>query len=76
MSEEFGPDINVVSGALKLWFRELPEPLLTHELYQRFIDAASLDNDRLRHIRTHEVVNDLPDPNYACLKYFMGHLDL
>ena len=40
MSEEFGSDINVVASALKLWFRELPEPLLTNDLYQRFIDAA------------------------------------
>ena len=33
------------------------------------------DNDRLRHIRLHEQVNELPDANYATLKYFMGHLD-
>lgn len=32
------------------------------------------DNERLRHIRLHERVNELPDPNYATLKYFMGHL--
>jgi Rho GTPase-activating protein RGD1 len=32
------------------------------------------ENDRLRHIRLHERVNDLPDPNYATLKFFMGHL--
>lgn len=34
-----------------------------------------IENDRLRHIRLHERVNDLPDPNYATLKYLMGHLD-
>jgi hypothetical protein len=33
------------------------------------------ENDRLRHIRLHEQVNELPDPNYATLKFFMGHLD-
>lgn len=32
------------------------------------------ENDRLRQIRLHERINDLPDPNYATLKYFMGHL--
>lgn len=41
MSEEWSADINVVSGALKLWFRELPEPLLTYGLYNAFIEAAS-----------------------------------
>lgn len=75
MDEAWSSDINEVSGALKLWFRELPEPLLTYGLYHGFIEAAKKDNDRLRHIRLHEQVNDLPDPNYATLKYFMGHLD-
>ncbi|WWD21201.1 hypothetical protein CI109_105685 [Kwoniella shandongensis] len=75
MSEEWSADINVISGALKLWFRELPEPLLTYGLYHSFIEAARYENDRLRHIRLHEQVNELPDPNYATLKFFMGHLD-
>ncbi|KAL7421093.1 hypothetical protein Q5752_003977 [Cryptotrichosporon argae] len=75
MSEQWSGDINVVSGALKLWFRELPEPLLTYGLYHGFIEAARYENDRLRHIRLHEQVNELPDPNYATLKFFMGHLD-
>ncbi|WWC91012.1 uncharacterized protein L201_005952 [Kwoniella dendrophila CBS 6074] len=75
LSDEWSADINVVSGVLKLWFRELPEPLLTYGLYHSFIEAARYDNDRLRHIRLHEQVNELPDPNYATLKFFMGHLD-
>ena len=39
-SEDWSADINVISGALKLWFRELPEPLLTYGLYHQFIEAA------------------------------------
>lgn len=73
-SDEWTADINNVTSVLKLWFRELPEPLLTFNLHQGFVDAAKIDNDRLRHIRLHERVNDLPDSNYATLKYFMGHL--
>jgi len=34
------------------------------------------ENERLRHIRMHERVNELPDPNYATLKHLMGHLNL
>lgn len=89
-AEEWTSDINNVTSAIKAWFRELPDPLLTYTLHQGFIDAASasifylsfrvdqqcaeIENDRLRHIRLHERVNDLPDPNYATLKYFLGHL--
>ena len=32
------------------------------------------ENERARHIRLHERVNALPDPNYSTLKYLMGHL--
>ncbi|KIK93772.1 hypothetical protein PAXRUDRAFT_828636 [Paxillus rubicundulus Ve08.2h10] len=73
-SDEWTSDINNVTSVLKLWFRELPDPLLTLGLHQGFIDAAKIENDRLKHIRLHERVNDLPDPNYATLKYFLGHL--
>ncbi|KAF8892131.1 Rho GTPase activation protein [Infundibulicybe gibba] len=71
---EWSGDINTIASVLKMWLRELPDPLLTTQLHQGFIDAAKIENDRLRHIRLHERVNDLPDPNYATLKYFMGHL--
>ena len=41
MSDEWRADVNVITGVLKLWLRELPEPLLTFALYQGYIDAAS-----------------------------------
>ena len=84
-----------MASVLKLWLRELPDPLMTYELHSGFLEAASglffsfvklsppkfllfspsgNENDRLRHIRLHERVNDLPDPNYATLKYLMSHL--
>ncbi|KAK4700938.1 Rho GTPase-activating protein RGD1, partial [Phenoliferia sp. Uapishka_3] len=75
LSEENLTDINDTAAVIKLWFREMPEPLLTWELYYGFIEAAKIENDRLRHIRLHERVNELPDANYATLKYLMGHLD-
>lgn len=75
MNDEAISDINIVAGCLKLWFRELPEPLMTWDLYPGFIEAAKIENDRLRHIRMHERVNELPDANYSTLKFLMGHLD-
>jgi len=71
---EWAEDINNVTSVLKMWLRELPDPLLTNTLHQGFIDAAKIENDRLRHIRLHERVNELPDPNYSTLKFLMGHL--
>lgn len=75
VGDENQSEINDITGVMKLWFRELPEPLLTWSLYGSFIEAGRIENNRLRHIRLHERVNELPDPNYATLKYLMGHLD-
>jgi hypothetical protein len=41
LSEENLSDINDIAAVMKLWFRELPEPLLTWGLYHGFVEAAS-----------------------------------
>ena len=38
--EHFFHDVNSVAGALKQFFRDLPDPLLTREQYPAFIGAA------------------------------------
>lgn len=38
---EWSEDINCVTSVLKMWLRDLPDPLLTAALHQGFIDAAS-----------------------------------
>lgn len=34
-------DINIIAGALKLYLRDLPIPVITFELYTKFVQAAS-----------------------------------
>lgn len=34
-------DINIITGALKLYFRDLPIPLITYDAYPTFIESAS-----------------------------------
>jgi hypothetical protein len=41
MDDEQWADINVITGILKLYLRELQNPLLTFERYTSFIEAAS-----------------------------------
>ncbi|KAI8064705.1 Rho GTPase activation protein [Gongronella butleri] len=67
-------DINNVTGLLKLWFRELPSPLFPNAAYDHFIAAAKIDDERMRILGLHTVINDLPDAHYATLKYLMCHL--
>ncbi|KAF9116368.1 hypothetical protein BGX27_003051 [Mortierella sp. AM989] len=74
-SEENCGDINSVASVLKSWFRELPEPLLTRKLYPEFIKAVSIEDPALQLMNLHQVTNQLPDPNYATLKFLMCHLN-
>ena len=41
-AEEWSGDINNVASVLKLWLRELPDPLMTYELHSGFLEAASM----------------------------------
>ena len=38
-------DVNAIAGTLKLYFRELPEPLFTDDLYPNFAGGISKSRD-------------------------------
>lgn len=40
-TDENTGDINNITSLLKLWFRELPDPLFPQSSYQHFMNAAS-----------------------------------
>ncbi|CAF9941966.1 MAG: hypothetical protein ALECFALPRED_009429 [Alectoria fallacina] len=73
--EAFYHDVNSVAGLLKQFFRDLPDPLLTSEHYQGFIEAARIDDDITRRDSMHAIINSLPDPNYATLRALTLHLN-
>uniref|UniRef100_A0A5F8G760 Chimerin 2 n=1 Tax=Monodelphis domestica TaxID=13616 RepID=A0A5F8G760_MONDO len=68
------PDINIITGALKLYFRDLPIPVITYDTYARFIDAAKISNPDERLEAVHEVLMLLPPAHYETLRYLMIHL--
>lgn len=81
----FFGDIHAVAGILKLYLRELPEPLLTKEFYQEFIRAArkfigykalieAIEPAFHRRDAIHSLINDLPDSNYSCIRTLALHL--
>ncbi|KAK7063019.1 Rho GTPase-activating protein 32 [Halocaridina rubra] len=56
-----------------MYFRELPNPLLTYQLYEKFVAAVMQDEDvRLLYLR--DVVQQLPPPHYRTLEYLVQHL--
>ncbi|KAL5606704.1 hypothetical protein BROUX41_003100 [Berkeleyomyces rouxiae] len=72
--ENFFHDVNSVTGLLKLFLRELPDPLMTRQNHQSLIEAAQIDDDTLRRDTLHAIINGLPDPNYATLRALTLHL--
>ncbi|KAK5239592.1 Rho GTPase-activating protein, partial [Cryomyces antarcticus] len=66
--ENFYHDVNSVAGLLKQFFRDLPDPLLTREHYDEFIESARIEDPDVRRDALHAVINALPDPNYATLR--------
>uniref|UniRef100_F7BV71 Rho GTPase activating protein 30 n=1 Tax=Callithrix jacchus TaxID=9483 RepID=F7BV71_CALJA len=67
-------DIHCVSSLCKAYFRELPDPLLTYRLYDKFAEAVAVQLEPERLVKILEVLQELPVPNYKTLEFLMRHL--
>ncbi|KAM4014556.1 rho GTPase-activating protein 30 isoform 2-T3 [Anomaloglossus baeobatrachus] len=67
-------DVHCVSSLCKAYFRELPNPLLTYQLYDKFADAVAIQLEEQRLIKIKEVLKELPLSHYRTLEYLMKHL--
>ncbi|ORY40010.1 hypothetical protein BCR35DRAFT_336519 [Leucosporidium creatinivorum] len=68
-------DVHNVTGLLKLFLREMPEPLIPFELYDHFIAANAVQDydERLYAIR--DLVWKMPQPNFHLTRRLTEHLD-
>ncbi|KAJ3004921.1 UNVERIFIED_CONTAM: Rho GTPase-activating protein 15 [Siphonaria sp. JEL0065] len=67
-------DINVVTGLLKSYFRELQNPLIPYEVYDQFIASSKLTDYNERLIQLKTLIQTLPSCNYNVLSYLLKHL--
>ncbi|XP_072216499.1 rho GTPase-activating protein 32-like [Excalfactoria chinensis] len=67
-------DIHSVSSLCKMYFRELPNPLLTEQLYGKFSDAVCAATEEERLLSMQDAIQQLPAPHYRTLEYLMRHL--
>uniref|UniRef100_A0A7N9AZL9 Rac GTPase-activating protein 1 n=1 Tax=Mastacembelus armatus TaxID=205130 RepID=A0A7N9AZL9_9TELE len=67
-------DINVITGVLKDFLRNLPEPLLTFHLNKTFMKAAEIQDDDNSLAMLYQTINELPQPNRDTLACLMIHL--
>ncbi|ELK04717.1 N-chimaerin [Pteropus alecto] len=67
-------DINIITGALKLYFRDLPIPLITYDAYPKFIESAKIMDPDEQLETLHEALKLLPPAHCETLRYLMAHL--
>uniref|UniRef100_A0ABM5FPF6 Rho GTPase-activating protein 9 isoform X2 n=1 Tax=Pogona vitticeps TaxID=103695 RepID=A0ABM5FPF6_9SAUR len=67
-------DVHVLTGALKLFFRELPEPLLPYSLFDDFVAAVKLSDPKDKVSKLTGLIQSLPQPNRDTLYYLLEHL--
>ncbi|XP_060883624.1 rho GTPase-activating protein 17a isoform X2 [Labrus mixtus] len=72
--EEFYSDPHAVAGALKSYLRELPEPLMTYQLYDEWIQASSVSDPDKRLQALWVVCDQLPKNNKTNLRYLVKFL--
>ncbi|XP_052890131.1 rho GTPase-activating protein 100F [Anopheles moucheti] len=80
LTPEHVPDINVITGVLKDYLRELPEPLFTKCLFQMTVDALGsvcLPDDPEGNAKLMlSILDCLPRANRATLVFLLDHLSL
>ncbi|XP_061642234.1 rho GTPase-activating protein 9 isoform X3 [Phyllopteryx taeniolatus] len=74
LDESEWEDIHVITGALKLFFRELPEPLVPYGFFSDVVDTVKTSDYADKVERLTSVVHSLPQPNHDTLQFICRHL--
>ncbi|KAM9331844.1 rho GTPase-activating protein 12b isoform 3-T3 [Pholidichthys leucotaenia] len=67
-------DIHVTTGALKMFFRELPEPLFTYGSFNDFVNAIKCSDYKQRVNSVRDLIKKLPKPNHDTMQVLFKHL--
>ncbi|XP_019505377.1 PREDICTED: rho GTPase-activating protein 17 isoform X1 [Hipposideros armiger] len=72
--DEFYSDPHAVAGALKSYLRELPEPLMTFNLYEEWTQVASVQDQDKKLQDLWRICQKLPPHNFANFRYLIKFL--
>ncbi|XP_035198465.1 rho GTPase-activating protein 44 isoform X2 [Oxyura jamaicensis] len=72
--QEYSADPHAIAGALKSYLRELPEPLMTFELYEEWIQASNIPEQEKRLQALWSACEKLPKANYNNIRYLIKFL--
>ncbi|XP_075759078.1 unconventional myosin-IXb isoform X2 [Pelodiscus sinensis] len=66
--------IHTITGILKQWLRELPDPLMTFAQYSDFLRAVELPEKQEQLVAIYTVLEQLPQANHNTLERLIFHL--
>ncbi|XP_055751236.1 rho GTPase-activating protein 44-like isoform X5 [Salvelinus fontinalis] len=72
--QEYSADPHAIAGALKSYLRELPEPLMTSELYEDWIQASNIQDMDKRLQALLAACEKLPTDNFNNFRYLIKFL--
>ncbi|XP_060108554.1 rho GTPase-activating protein 44 isoform X2 [Heteronotia binoei] len=72
--QEYSADPHAIAGALKSYLRELPEPLMTFELYEEWIQASNIQDQDKRMQALWNALEKLPKASFNNLRYLIKFL--
>ncbi|KAM6174349.1 rho GTPase-activating protein 44 isoform 2-T2 [Erethizon dorsatum] len=72
--QEYSADPHAIAGALKSYLRELPEPLMTFELYDEWIQASNVQEQDKRLQALWNACEKLPKANHNNIRYLIKFL--
>lgn len=75
------PDLSIadpytIANVLKTWLRDLPDSLLTNNLYQEFKEAIQIEDKAKCIEQLIKTLSKLPNLQYRCLKFLMHFLHI
>nr|XP_043875604.1 rho GTPase-activating protein 15 [Solea senegalensis] len=68
-------DVHVITGALKMFFRELPEPLFPFSFFQLFVDVIKIKDSKQKVQALKKLIHELPRVNQETMKLLFTHLN-
>ncbi|XP_018534434.1 rho GTPase-activating protein 15 isoform X3 [Lates calcarifer] len=74
LDESEWEDIHVITGALKLFFRELPEPLVPYGFFTDIVETVKMSDYMDKVDRLKCLVLNMPPPNHDTLQFMCRHL--
>ncbi|XP_011821063.1 PREDICTED: rho GTPase-activating protein 44 isoform X1 [Mandrillus leucophaeus] len=72
--QEYSADPHAIAGALKSYLRELPEPLMTFELYDEWIQASNIQEQDKKLQALWNACEKLPKANHNNIRYLIKFL--